>query len=132
MVGGSDLLDELRLMVYPVVLGKGKRLFGGTTTKKRMRLRSSRLVGDGVEIFIYETVRGRDRRDARFLGRRRQSRRYRHPCDPNEGRRRSSAGAVCQRAEQLHRGMLDSQWVAQQIGRPVIKAFNNILATSNA
>ena len=28
------------------------------------------------------------------------------------------------------RGMLDSQWVAQQIGRPVIKAFNNILATS--
>jgi predicted dinucleotide-binding enzyme len=30
----------------------------------------------------------------------------------------------------IDRGMLDSQWVAQQIGRPVIKAFNNILATS--
>ena len=34
------------------------------------------------------------------------------------------------RIEALERGMLDSQWVAQQIGRPVIKAFNNILATS--
>lgn len=52
-----DLLDELRLMVYPVVLGKGKRLFGSTTRKKRMRLQSSRLVGDGVEILIYEAVR---------------------------------------------------------------------------
>ena len=52
-----DLLDELRLMVYPVVLGKGKRLFGSTTKKKRMRLRSSRVVGDGVEILIYEAVR---------------------------------------------------------------------------
>jgi dihydrofolate reductase len=52
-----DLLDELRLMVYPVVLGKGKRLFGNTTTKKRLRLQSSRVVGDGVEIAIYETVR---------------------------------------------------------------------------
>jgi dihydrofolate reductase len=52
-----DLLDELRLMVYPVVLGKGKRLFGSTTTKKRLRLQSSTLVGDGVEIVIYEAVR---------------------------------------------------------------------------
>ena len=52
-----DLLDELRLMVYPVVLGKGKRLFGATTNKKRMRLRSSTLVGDGVEILIYEAAR---------------------------------------------------------------------------
>jgi len=52
-----DLLDELRLMVYPVVLGKGKRLFGSTTTKKRLRLKSSKAVGDGVEILIYEAVR---------------------------------------------------------------------------
>jgi dihydrofolate reductase len=49
-----DLLDELRLMVYPVVLGKGKRLFGSTTAKKRLRLRSSKVVGDGVEILIYD------------------------------------------------------------------------------
>jgi dihydrofolate reductase len=52
-----DLLDELRLMVYPVVLGKGKRLFGSTTKKKPMRLRSSKLVGDGVEILIYDALR---------------------------------------------------------------------------
>jgi len=44
-------------MLYPVVLGKGKRLFGNTTTKKRLRLQSSRVVGDGVEIAIYEAVR---------------------------------------------------------------------------
>lgn len=52
-----DLLDELRLMVYPVVLGKGKRLFGTTTTKKPMRLTSSTVVGDGVQIAVYEAVR---------------------------------------------------------------------------
>jgi hypothetical protein len=34
------------------------------------------------------------------------------------------------RIDAIDRGMLDSQWVAQQIGRPVIKAFNNILAKS--
>jgi 8-hydroxy-5-deazaflavin:NADPH oxidoreductase len=34
------------------------------------------------------------------------------------------------RIDAIDRGLLDSQWVAQQIGRPVIKAFNNILATS--
>jgi predicted dinucleotide-binding enzyme len=34
------------------------------------------------------------------------------------------------RIDAIDRGMLDSQWVAQQIGRPVIKAFNNIFAKS--
>jgi dihydrofolate reductase len=49
-----DLVDELRLMVYPVVLGSGKRLFGETSDKKTLRLVDSKVVGDGVAILIYE------------------------------------------------------------------------------
>jgi dihydrofolate reductase len=48
-----DLVDELRLMVFPVVLGSGKRLFGETSDKKPLRLVDSRVVGDGVEIVTY-------------------------------------------------------------------------------
>jgi dihydrofolate reductase len=48
-----DLVDELRLMVYPVVLGSGKRLFGKTSDKKPLRLVESKVVGDGVSILIY-------------------------------------------------------------------------------
>jgi dihydrofolate reductase len=49
-----DLVDELRLMVFPVVLGAGKRLFGDTSAKKRLRLTDSKTVGDGVTILIYQ------------------------------------------------------------------------------
>ncbi len=49
-----DLVDELRLMVFPIVLGSGKRLFGETSDKKRMRLADSKTVGDGVSIQIYQ------------------------------------------------------------------------------
>ncbi len=49
-----DLVDELRLMVFPVVLGAGKRLFDGTSDKKPLRLVSSKVVGDGVAILVYE------------------------------------------------------------------------------
>jgi dihydrofolate reductase len=48
-----DLVDELRLMVFPVVLGSGKRLFGETSDKKPLQLTESRSVGDGVAILIY-------------------------------------------------------------------------------
>lgn len=49
-----DLVDEVRLMVYPVVLGGGKRLFGETGDKKPLALKESKVVGDGVLIQIYE------------------------------------------------------------------------------
>jgi len=48
-----DLVDELRLMVYPVVLGTGKRLFGDTSDKKPLQLVDSKVVGDGVAILVY-------------------------------------------------------------------------------
>jgi dihydrofolate reductase len=47
------LVDELRLMVFPVVLGSGKRLFGEMGDKKRLRLADSKTVGDGVVILTY-------------------------------------------------------------------------------
>jgi dihydrofolate reductase len=50
----GDLVDELRLMVFPVVLGSGKRLFGATDDKKPLRLADSRVVGDGVAILTYQ------------------------------------------------------------------------------
>jgi dihydrofolate reductase len=53
-----DLVDELRLMVFPVVLGSGKRLFAHTPDKKALRLTSARTVGDGVAILVYEPARG--------------------------------------------------------------------------
>jgi dihydrofolate reductase len=49
-----DLVDELRLMVFPVVLGSGKRLFGETVDKLPLRLVDSKVVGDGVAIMIYQ------------------------------------------------------------------------------
>jgi dihydrofolate reductase len=55
-----DLVDELRLMIYPVVLGTGKRLFDETSDKKRLRLTDSKTVGDGITICIYEPARPED------------------------------------------------------------------------
>jgi dihydrofolate reductase len=49
----ADLVDELRLMVFPVVLGTGKRLWGDTDDKKPLRLTDSKIVGDGVAILVY-------------------------------------------------------------------------------
>jgi dihydrofolate reductase len=50
----NDLVDEVRLMVFPVVLGRGKRIFGETSDKKALRLSDSKTVGDGVSILVYE------------------------------------------------------------------------------
>ncbi len=55
-----DLVDELRLMIYPVVLGTGKRLFGETSDKKHLRLTDSKTVGDGITTCIYELARPED------------------------------------------------------------------------
>jgi dihydrofolate reductase len=49
----QGLVDELRLMVFPVVLGAGKRLFGETSDKRPLRLSDSKIVGDGVALLIY-------------------------------------------------------------------------------
>jgi dihydrofolate reductase len=49
-----DLVDELRLMVFPVVLGTGKRVFGETSDKKPLKLTESKAVGDGVLLLVYE------------------------------------------------------------------------------
>src|ERR671916_215090 len=56
-----DLVDELRLMIYPVVLGAGARLFGDTSDKKPMRLVDTQTVGDGIAILTYEPIRDAER-----------------------------------------------------------------------
>jgi dihydrofolate reductase len=53
-----ELVDELRIMVHPVLVGAGKRLFGETSDKRPLRLVESRQVGDGVVILTYEIAPG--------------------------------------------------------------------------
>jgi dihydrofolate reductase len=52
-----DLVDELRLFIFPVVLGAGERLFGQTSDHKPLRLVDSRTIGDGLVFVTYEVVR---------------------------------------------------------------------------
>jgi dihydrofolate reductase len=51
-----DLVDELRLKVFPVVLGDGERLFGETSDKKPLRLVDSQTVADGIAYLTYQSV----------------------------------------------------------------------------
>jgi len=51
---GSDLVDQVNLMVFPVILGTGKKAFEETPERRKLRLRESRVVGDGVLVLVYE------------------------------------------------------------------------------
>jgi dihydrofolate reductase len=53
-----DLVDQVRLMVYPVVLGAGDRVFGATTERAPLRLRHAQPVGDNLVRLTYDVVRG--------------------------------------------------------------------------
>jgi len=53
----QDLIDELRLFVLPIVAGTGEHLFGGSGSRKPLRLTESRAVGEGLAYLTYQTVR---------------------------------------------------------------------------
>lgn len=54
----QSLADELRLVVFPVVLGTGRRIFGETSEKKPLHLVNTRKLGDGLLFYTYEFVQG--------------------------------------------------------------------------
>jgi dihydrofolate reductase len=53
----NDMVDEIHLMMFPVILGTGRRLFGETSDRKRMRLADSKTVGEGIPVLIFERAK---------------------------------------------------------------------------
>ena len=54
----QDLVDEIRLKVFPAVLGAGARLFGETSDKKSLRLLDTQTIEGGIAFLTYQPVRG--------------------------------------------------------------------------
>ena len=50
----SDLVDQINLMIFPVILGTGKKVFEEKPERRNLRLRESKVVGDGVAVLVYE------------------------------------------------------------------------------
>ena len=50
----ADLVDQVNLMVFPVILGTGKKAFEEKSDRRNLRLKESKVVGDGVLVLIYE------------------------------------------------------------------------------
>src|SRR3954462_8811497 len=50
----SDLVDQVNLMVFPVILGTGKKAFEATPERRNLRLKESKVVGEGIAVQIYE------------------------------------------------------------------------------
>ena len=49
----GDLVDQINLMIFPVILGTGKKAFEDTPERRKLRLEDSKVVGDGVVVLIY-------------------------------------------------------------------------------
>jgi|SRR5215207_4239669 len=52
----ADLVDEYRVMIFPIVLGSGKKLFGDLAGTATLKLTQAQTVGDGVQVLVYETA----------------------------------------------------------------------------
>lgn len=50
----SDLVDQINLMIFPVILGTGKKVFEEKPERRNLRLKESQVVGDGVVVLVYE------------------------------------------------------------------------------
>src|SRR5215208_1501447 len=55
----ADLVDQINLMVFPVILGTGRKAFEETPERRKLRLKESKVVGDGVLVLIYERAADR-------------------------------------------------------------------------